>query len=681
MLQVIDFKDVSYPVFTSDTPANEAVNILRHIDEVIGFVVDHGKYIGAFMVERQPEIFQPVDKKVSDLILPHYHTELPNNPIIKMNINNMHPIPIVDSQGIFRGIVRPAFVYLFYQNFNTALLEQFGNNHVHHGLIFESNDGLIMHVNDCALKILGLDRDAISCQSLKQILPELYINNSANTPIRITKDNKTINLERKPIKLRNRDIGYIIVVEDLSNQLNISAELAYAQTVNHEIESIFRYSSEGLCIIDNSGIILKANDALCQVMLCKRSDLENQHVKELERLGLIDKSIGLAVLARKEEVTITQATKKFNHQWLTTGRPVFDKGDNVLYVVSTARDVQKINNMYISAKTILTHDNKKFTFLSNERTEAMNRAGIIGSSPGLLNIVNIALRIANTDATVLIQGESGTGKELIANLIHQHSDRKGRFVSINCGALPRELLEAELFGYVGGAFTGAKKEGKRGLFEVADKGTVFLDEIGELPLDLQVKILRAVEYGELSKIGGSDVTKFDARIIAATNRDLNKMVEEGSFREDLYYRLSVVPIFLPPLRERKDDVRILIDHFLKLNNEKYQMNKEFSLNAHVMLNNYSWPGNIRELKNLIERLVLTTEGDIIPEDELPAKIVAGASSQTKHNVSLREALESVERRMVLDAYKNYGSSYKVAEVLDISQSSAVRKLSKYLEQK
>lgn len=307
---------------------------------------------------------------------------------------------------------------------------------------------------------------------------------------------------------------------------------------------------------------------------------------------------------------------------------------------------------------------------------------IIGQSPQIREVLSLVERVARTDSTVLITGESGTGKELIARAIHFKSPRASKpLVVINCGAIPHELLESELFGYVRGAFTGAVRD-KKGRLEVAHGGTVFLDEVSEMAPALQVKLLRVLQEKEFEPVGSVKTVKVDIRIIAATNKDLEKLVEKGRFREDLYWRLNVVPIHLPPLRERKEDLLPLLEHFLRLYNDKYQGAVEaFSPDALELLYRYDWPGNVRELENLVQRLViLKGEGVIGPED-LPEKIRRNHRGKTSLEVlgegSLHETLNSIERELILEALrKANGVKKKAAELLGIKRTTLLHKLKK-----
>lgn len=309
---------------------------------------------------------------------------------------------------------------------------------------------------------------------------------------------------------------------------------------------------------------------------------------------------------------------------------------------------------------------------------------LIGQSPVMQGLYRIIRRVANTDSTVLITGESGTGKELIANAIHYQSNRRDMpFVPINCGAIPEELLESELFGHEKGAFTGAFKE-RRGRFELANKGTVFLDEIGEMSPKLQVKLLRFLQETKFQRVGGSKTIEVDVRILAATNKDLERAVAEGEFREDLFYRLNVIPIPVPPLREREGDVPLLIQYFLKQHCYKKDIPlKRMARSAVESLQQYDWPGNVRELENVIERLVILSDNDEIQIHELPERMQIKQQVEIKDivlgddGINLKETLDELENRLILDALqKSGGIKNKAAKLLGLNRTTLIEKMKK-----
>jgi DNA-binding NtrC family response regulator len=321
------------------------------------------------------------------------------------------------------------------------------------------------------------------------------------------------------------------------------------------------------------------------------------------------------------------------------------------------------------------------------RSQIMERHRIerlIGQSAPMHHLYRIIKRVAKTDSTVLITGESGTGKELIANAIHYQSTRRDMpFVPINCGAIPEELLESELFGHEKGAFTGAFKE-RRGRFELANKGTIFLDEIGEMSPKLQVKLLRFIQEMKFQRVGGSRTVEVDVRILAATNKDLERAVAENEFREDLFYRLNVIPIHAPPLREREGDIAILIQYFLKQHCLKKTIpQKQMSAAAIESLELYEWPGNVRELQNVIERMVILTDTDEIQLYDLPKRMQVAQPIEPRHTdlgvdgINLKETLDDLENRLILDALQRAGGvKNKAAKLLGLNRTTLIEKMKK-----
>jgi DNA-binding NtrC family response regulator len=308
--------------------------------------------------------------------------------------------------------------------------------------------------------------------------------------------------------------------------------------------------------------------------------------------------------------------------------------------------------------------------------------GIVGRAKSLLRVLDQASRVAQRDTTVLIQGETGTGKELMARAIHQNSPRKNApFVTINCGSIPKELVEAELFGYTRGAFTGAQTT-KPGKIELADGGTLFLDEVGELPLDAQVKLLRVLQQGEIAKIGATEVQKVDVRVVAATHRNLQAMIEDATFREDLYYRLAVVPLLLPPLRERREDIPELVKHLFNKAKERHGIvDVEFASSVVQHLTHYRWPGNVRELENVLERMLVLSSSNLISEADLPEEIRRLPPDSSLFWIELPEegvSLEAVERELILRALEQAkGNQTKAAKYLDISRRTLIYRMEKH----
>lgn len=451
-----------------------------------------------------------------------------------------------------------------------------------------------------------------------------------------------------------------------------------------EIESMIEmleHSYDGIWITDGKGKILFANVANAELVGAKKEDLQGKSTQELLQNRVFSDSAILQAIHDKKQVSKATYNYRTKKNVLATATPILDKNGTVKYVYNNVRDITALNQLQKSLagrEAIIRRQNQQ---LENMKMR-LGMSNIIASSKAFHEVVELAQRVAEFElATVLILGESGTGKELVAEMVVKNSPRKDKpFVRVNCGAIPENLIESELFGYEKGAFTGANEQ-HIGLFESANGGTIFLDEIGELPLNMQVKLLRVLQQKELKRVGANTPIKLNVRIIAATNRDLEQMVYDGQFRDDLYYRLNVVTIFIPPLRERKEDIMPLVNHFLHTINEKYGTEKAVFSDTVDVFEAYPWPGNVRELENMLESLVITSPGPMIRRENLPTKLLNSlAAAQTevqRCQMPLKKAISRTERRMIQDAMKKYGSIRKAAAALEVDPSTIVRKLQCY----
>ncbi|MGM0603381.1 MAG: sigma 54-interacting transcriptional regulator [Bacillota bacterium] len=439
-------------------------------------------------------------------------------------------------------------------------------------------------------------------------------------------------------------------------------EVKEEQEVNKELDLIINSSYDGIMVVNRDGKVEQINEAYLKMLNMEKKDLLRKPVSELEKKRILYPSVSLLSINEKKEMTIVQNTHT-GKRLLVTANPVINSGI-LEKIIINARDLKELNQVI-------------------EKTDYKNEdipGHIISRSEEMKNILKLSQKIAETDSTILITGESGVGKEVVAKYIHEQSTEREKFVKINCAAIPETLLESELFGYEKGAFSGARKEGKPGLIEEADQGTLFLDEIGELPLNMQAKLLQVLQEHRVSRIGGVESKKVNFRLIAATNRDLHKMVKNKEFREDLFYRLNVVPIMIPPLKSRKEDIIPLIKHFTSILNEKYGKNIHFSQESLDYLLRYDWPGNVRELNNILERLILTAEESLIDKENIK-KLINIKDQKNKIDVKeilpLTEAVEEVEKKILMLAKENERSTYEMAELLGVNQSTVVRKLKKY----
>ncbi len=436
---------------------------------------------------------------------------------------------------------------------------------------------------------------------------------------------------------------------------------------------------DGVFITDGYGNTVKVNKSYERMTDLKAEQLIGYHMEDLIKAGYISKSASIQVLKEKRPITLMQTIHN-GRKIIVSGTPIYNEHREILYVVNSVRDITELLKLKLQIDEL--QELKNLRKSSNEAFSHQANQSSIYSSDTMKKLFTVIDRVAKTDAKVLLQGETGVGKTMIAKYIHEHSNRsKGSFLELNCGAFPSSLIEAELFGYEPGAFTGALTKGKKGLLEVADHGTLFLDEIGDLPLEVQVKLLKVIEDQAFIPIGSSKLKHINVRIIAASHKNIKSLIEKGEFREDLFYRLNVVPIEIPPLRERREEIIHLSQHFLEGFNKEYDTCRKFSIEALDTLHEYEWPGNIRELKNLIERLVVITPSERIQLEDLPEELV---ESRNKHDsldkekiLPLKEAVERLERQMITKALREFKTTRKAAEVLEVSQSTIVQKMKKW----
>lgn len=543
----------------------------------------------------------------------------------------------------------------------------------------------IIHVfNRSAARLLGIDAekargaDARTILAGHEILDALLSGTHNPLPV-----NKLVIGNRSFLPYRTRVVeedevtGSVLVLREISEFEELVRESEYYKNLNRELDAIIESSFDGLYVTDGQANTLKLNKAFERVTGITAAECLGRNMADLVEEGVFSRSGTLLALEKKERVTISIVPRS-GKQVLVTSNPIFDDKNNIVMVVTNARDITELNELHRKLEQVEGLRQFYKTELQNLRLQ--RSAKLITNSSKMKELLNMVLRVASVDSTVLIQGESGVGKELIAEIIHSNSNRKeGPFVKVNCGAIPQNLLESELFGYEEGAFTGASKGGKIGLFELAKDGILFLDEIGELPLNLQVKLLRVLQDKEINRVGGGQPIKVNTRILAGTNRDLVKMVAEQEFRADLYYRLNVIPINVPPLRERRDEIPALANYFLEMCNAKYHMQKRLHKSVMDCLLEYNWPGNVRELENLIERVVVTSGENIITVHDMPAsfEMSVGQPEGDRKLLPLRQAVENAERQLLERAFSRYRSSYQVARVLEVNQSTVVRKAAKY----
>jgi transcriptional regulator with PAS, ATPase and Fis domain len=450
-------------------------------------------------------------------------------------------------------------------------------------------------------------------------------------------------------------------------------------------ESIFNFTNYGIWIMDGDGVVLKVNPAAEKLIGVRARDVVGRKIMRLADVGVIDQALTPHILASKRPATKLLHVLKTNKQIMSSGMPFFDENGDIKLVVVNEYDMTTLNSLQVQLEDLRLMAEKYKDELSDLNLMELKQHGIIAESKEMKQVLQVSLKLARLDVSnILILGESGTGKGLVAQFIHDRGKRRDQpFIQVNCAALPESLLEAELFGFEKGAFTGASAGGKIGLFEMARNGTILLDEIGELPLALQAKLLKCLDDHEIMHIGGLQPIRINCTIIAATNRNLHLLVKENRFREDLFHRLNVFHIKLPPLRKRPEDVVALANYFLKKYNHKYNMKKRLSLKAINRLQTYPFSGNVRELKNILKHGVVISEDPIL-DNIVPVATDGDADIENRGlpslqtgELGLQELLDNYEKAILTHARERCQTTRKMAAYLKTSQSRIARMLKKH----
>ncbi|RKD29999.1 sigma-54 interaction domain-containing protein [Thermohalobacter berrensis] len=560
-------------------------------------------------------------------------------------------------------------------------------NSTHDGMIAVNKDGIITLFNKAAEKLTGINMDYALGKPVKEVIQNTrlpYILKTGDLELNRQQDlgNIKIITNRMPVKdEKGQIIGAVAVFRDITEILDLAAEITNLKEIQSMLEGVFNSTQDAISVVDKKGINVMINPAYTELTGLSEEDIIGQPATADIAEG---ESIHMKVLKTKKPVKNARLKVGPNkREVLATAAPIMVDGElrgsvGVLHDVS---EIIKLNKELKEAKKLIRKLEAKYTF-----------DDIVGNNELIDLAIEKAKKAATTPATVILRGESGTGKELFAHAIHNESDRKfNQFVRVNCAAISESLLESELFGYEEGAFTGAKKGGKKGLFEQANRGTIFLDEIGEISLSTQAKLLRVLQEKEIVRVGGTKPISIDVRIIAATNIDLEKAVKEGKFREDLYYRLNVFPIYIPALRYRKDDIYPLVLHFIKKFNQEYGRSiTEISEGALRILKKHDWPGNVRELENVIGRAIINMKhNETVIEEEYIPKIYHYSEKSIdlkddleinfeSKNMSLKDVIKNTERQFIKNTLKRFGfNKTKAAKALGISIRSLYYKIDKY----
>ncbi len=556
-------------------------------------------------------------------------------------------------------------------------------NSVNIGILILDEKGHIKFINLAAKKILNLDTNKkdlylsdISGNAWEEI-KNIFKTGKEQIGKREKISGKTLFVQRYPIKYKNKIIAVISFFQHFDEMEKLASELESYRILADELNTIIESVYDGIYVTDGKGKTLRVNSSWERITGLRPEDVVGKTVTELKEKGYISEFVTPQVIEKKIPISI-QAKTATGREVLVSGNPVIDKNGNIKMVVTTVRDLSEMRRLSRELLKV-----KQLTKLYEEKIKDLKRkivdipSDIICESKSMQNILDTIIQLRSHRVPVLIQGETGVGKGVVAKLIHQTSFPKLEtpFLQINCSAIPETLLEAELFGYEKGAFTGANQKGKPGLFEMADGGTLVLDEIGEIPPNIQAKLLYVLEEYEIKRLGGIKSKKVNVRVICITNRNLQEMISMGKFRQDLFYRINVISIYIPPLRERKEDIIPLIYFFLKKFNKKYNKNKILSKEVVEILYNYKWPGNIRELKNLIERLIIISQNNIIQKNDLPIELYTSPHILLNNPIKpLKKMVQEYETNLIKEIIRRYGGVVKAAQVLKVSPSTLYRKL-------
>lgn len=592
--------------------------------------------------------------------------------------------PVVDERGVLVGVLTPATIFLAAQEQIRDHLRRviLVLNSTRNGFVMVDREGIVFCFNPAAEKLLGRQAHEVVGKHIEELTGETWIMEVLRTGKpqahrRMVLGNGHVVIASVDLVRHNGDVlGLVVVFQDITELESISQELEQVRRLKTLLEAVVENPYEGIVVIDDRGQVVMANRAYCQVAGCEREEILGKHIREVDPDSILPR-------------VLCTGQAEMGDWWKINGQTVLGLQVPMVEDGRVVGAIGKILFRDLGAARIFAEKLKKLENEVEYYREELRRADrrevtlddIIGSSKSMQKIKCVAAKAARSTSTVLLEGESGTGKELFARAIHNLSARRrGPFVEVNCAAIPETLLESELFGYAEGAFTGAKRGGKPGKFELAHRGTIFLDEIGDMPYPMQAKLLRVLQEFTVERVGGVEPIKVDVRVIAASNQDLKKLVQEGKFREDLYYRLNVLTIKIPPLRERKDDIPELVDHIL------YRLNRKLGsrvrgVEPRVMeaLQSYPWPGNVRELENVLESLVNLAEGEVITLREIPPDLRRSRPEKGGFQAgTFSRIMQETEKELIMNALKLAGGNKaRAARALNIHRSVLYRKLEKY----
>ncbi|WP_433958295.1 sigma 54-interacting transcriptional regulator [Cytobacillus horneckiae] len=681
---VENYMNRNVPKLTAKHTVRDAVGIFRKDKIWILPVMDeHNLFIGAMTPSA---IFKALSENASidDNILPYiikntitvYETDDLAEVRLFLQEKQVGQAVVLSSDNTVSGVLDTKNIIYAYQTRS----DTYGNSleslfqHMQSGLLALDRNGRILVANHSAEIMCNIKRDYSIGRHYSEVFPDLIEftsehNQMTDIPLqRVTIENKQLLVKYKSLSRESKYWGGIILISDLTDYEEIAKELEITKRLERTLQTVLNTTNDAYIVIDQSGKVDMVNEAAMEFIKEPRSALLNKHVREVIPEIHLEEALSKDFQTEKLEALIIG-----NRKCLVQKTPIYK--DQQL-VGSIAKIIYKDLHKWKSVIKTLTELEKEVSFYRGELSliggTPFDLDDIITQDDELKKLKNFARQSASGFSNVLLLGESGTGKELFARGIHNASLRSGKFIKVNCAAIPEELWESEFFGYADGAFTGAKKGGKPGKFELANNGTLFLDEIGDMPLLMQVKLLRVIQEKEFERVGGSETINVNVRIIAATNKNLTEMVAKNEFREDLFYRLNVIVINIPPLRERTNDIPLLSNFIIKKLSHLMGMGEiNISKQALMVLSMHNWPGNVRELENAIERALNAVEGDLLDTEHLPEYIQKQKNNNTNEKVSIKQSNE--DQVSISDFYKlNMDNAEKDAITFALNQSNGNR---------
>jgi len=653
-------------------------------------VDEHGEIRGLLTSSHFVKIIagdESFDQTVEAVMLRHVITIAPDSTLEDAYHIPVSCLPVISADNKIVGILTKRDCLKAFRSsadHATNEIEAFIRS-AHNGIVVINAYGIITTYNDAAARLIGTPPEKAIGRPIEDILPDSRLKSVLTTGLsergcHLMVNGQLVFSNRSPIFAEARIVGALAIIQDTSELADVARQLSRTQHHVEALENIFESARQGFVVVDENGIITQVNKSYEEIFNINREDLIGHPAEE----SIEGTKLHIVAQTGIPELGVIQNYK--GRQVIVNRLPIFKDGKAIGAIGEIMfKDITEVNYLLERLNTLEKQVTQYKTELGQVRQEPSRAeftfADIVGSSRAIVQAKNLAVKAARNDSNVLILGESGTGKELFSHAIHNASQRsKMPFIAVNCAAIPSELLESELFGYEEGSFTGAKKGGKKGKFELADRGTLFLDEIGDMPLSMQAKILRAIQDKSFDPVGGNKTCISDVRIIAATNKNLALMVSQQTFREDLYYRLNVLLIKVPALRERKEDIGELLLRLLpNICNDLGVQPKEFAPEAMGLLRQHSWPGNIRELENILEQLAATIDNRLITPQHLMHTNFAANFGETGRTVDQNILPPGLNERDKIVETLKYAGNNKVmtAKLLGWHRSTLYEKMKRY----